>query len=124
MAGLLASREPSTPARVAAPSLPVQTPSLAPPPLPRVSIVSSPPGATVTEAGRVLGTTPLELDSLVDGGGPWVLVLEGHALASVERLPHGGRVEVTLRKLPASHVPKLPSPEPKKVRDLKPNPFH
>ncbi|MFP2923640.1 protein kinase domain-containing protein [Pyxidicoccus sp. 3LG] len=121
-AGLLANREPPTTAQVAAPSSPVEAPTPPPAPRLRVSIVSHPPGATVTVGGRMLGTTPLELDR-PEGGGPWVLALEGHAPASVERLPPSGLVEVTLKKLSAPRVPKPPSSELEKVRELKPNPF-
>ncbi|MFY2562957.1 protein kinase domain-containing protein [Corallococcus terminator] len=105
-----------------APSAPVRAPTPTPTPRARVSIVSAPPGATVSVGGRVLGTTPLELDSTEDGG-PWGLSLAGHAPASVERLPPSGQVEVTLKKLPAPRAPKPPASELKKVRELKPNPF-
>jgi serine/threonine-protein kinase len=88
-----------------------------------VSIVSSPTGATVSVGGRILGTTPLELDSPKEGEGPWILSLAGHAPTSVERLPTSGQVEVALKKLPAPRVPKPPSSELKKVQELKPNPF-
>lgn len=103
-----------------APSAPEQAPTPAPPL--RVSIISEPPGATVSVGGRVLGMTPLELDGTEDGG-PWVLSLAGHAPASVERLPPSGQVEVTLKKLPSTRAPKPPASELKKVRELKPNPF-
>ncbi|WP_253997862.1 serine/threonine-protein kinase [Myxococcus qinghaiensis] len=102
------------------PSAPVQAPTPAPPL--RVSIISEPPGATVSVGGRVLGMTPLELDSTEDRG-PWVISLAGHAPASVERLPPSGQVDVTLKKLPAPRAPKPPASELKKVRELKPNPF-
>nr|WP_256433529.1 serine/threonine-protein kinase [Myxococcus sp. CA040A] len=122
VAGLFAQREPPVTAQVAAPPAPVRAPAPTPAPRLRVSIVSEPPGATVSAGGQVLGTTPLELDRS-DDGGPWVLSLAGHAPASVEYLPPSGRVEVTLTKLPAPRVPKPPASELKKVRELKPNPF-
>lgn len=107
------------------PSPPVVAPesAQAPPAQARVTITSVPQGATVSSGGRVLGTTPLEVDSPKDGEGPWQLSLEGYAPASLERLPASGKVEVPLKKLPTSRTRPPSSSELKKVQDLKPNPF-
>lgn len=129
VAGTLAALQTSPPVQVPAPAptpapVEVSSPEPAPPPpRARVSIVSRPPGATVSVGGRVLGTTPLELDNPREGEGPWLLSLEGHAPASVERLPQSGQVEVALKKLPPLRSSKPPPSGMKKVQELKPNPF-
>ncbi|MFY1824493.1 serine/threonine protein kinase [Myxococcus fulvus] len=112
------------PVQEVAPPARVEAPAPTPPPVahPRIPVVSEPPGATVRVGDRVLGVTPLELDA-EDGRGPWLFELEGHAPVTVERIPSSGRIDVSLKKLPAAPVSEPPASKLKKVRELKPNPF-
>jgi len=131
--GLMAYREPPLAPRVTVPAARVEPPAPAPSPAltqpttpaperSRLSFVSSPPGATVSVGGRVLGMTPFELVGAEDSG-PWLFELAGHSPATVERLPPSGRIDVSLKKLPAAPVSKPPASRMTKVRELKPNPF-
>jgi serine/threonine-protein kinase len=89
----------------------------------RFLLRSSPPGATITSGGRVLGVTPLEVDRAAVAAAPLRLTLRGHEPVSVERLPAGEQLDVTLKKQATSPV-RTPAPTgPPKVQDLKPNPF-
>ncbi|AKF80367.1 serine/threonine-protein kinase [Myxococcus fulvus 124B02] len=110
------------PAPAVAPVARVEAPAPTPRPVvrARIPVVSVPSGATVRVGDRVLGVTPLELDA---SDGPWLFELEGHAPLTVERLPSNGRIEVSLKKLPAAPVSEPPASKLKKVRELKPNPF-
>ena len=89
----------------------------------RVLLRSTPSGATVSARGQVLGITPLEVDRATVGTGPLRVTLQGHEPLSVEHLPPGEHLDVTLKKQAPSPV-RTPAPtRPPKVQDLKPNPF-
>ncbi|MCP3140886.1 protein kinase domain-containing protein [Pyxidicoccus xibeiensis] len=89
----------------------------------RLHVRSTPPGASVSVGGRVLGVTPLVLDRAAVGEGPLRFTLQGHESVSVERLTPGTRLDVTLKKQASSSV-RTPAPTRlPKVQDLKPNPF-
>lgn len=66
----------------------------------KVQLVSSPPGASVTERGAALGVTPCEV-SLSQGRHLLVFTRPGHVPAGVLQELKGGEVTVTLSPAPA-----------------------
>ncbi|WP_428261531.1 serine/threonine-protein kinase [Haliangium sp.] len=61
-----------------------------------VAIESSPTGAQVTRDGKLLGTTPLEVEVSADAPAVFELSLEGHGPRTVEAPPGQARVEIVL----------------------------
>jgi hypothetical protein len=107
------------------PAEPVAEPAAPPPPAKvHVSLTSEPSGAKVILAGKVVGTTPYELDlDPAEGKLAYGLTLEGHELARVD-LPadKGGSQTVKLERTPAPPPPKPEAPVAAATTPPKPAP--
>jgi serine/threonine-protein kinase len=89
----------------------------------RLLIRSTPTGATVSQGGRALGVTPLELDRASVDAGPLRFTLRSHEPVTVERLSPGEQLDVKMKKQTSPSVRTTAPPRLPKVQDLKPNPF-